>query len=366
MINSREGQVQLMSPPNTLSPVPEGVSWSDLRPNYLLHHAYKISDERSGWVLKLNALSSFFKSVPKLFAKRLVQYERIPSNARKPRSFYDFQLLAYFMFLNIFRVKRSMPRSEKGARISAQLDKFGCCVLKLDDCAIRKIKEAAEPEFHALVKKRCGSSGESRSFEESRGSAAPNSKLYNVTSSVLRDAGVIDAASLYLKKRCTVADVNPQINDATDDFWNRVFDDIEDMTLSSSAYFHRDASGGDVKAILYMSDVAEEHGPFTYALGSHKMKVGKFDDFVMEANDSNSLGATNVEARRLFAALPRAFQQKGSFGNDLTENDELSNLLSHAGWEICGPTGLLIVFDTKGVHRGGMVRESSRKSLPQS
>ena len=64
---------------------------------------------------------------------------------------------------------------------------------------------------------------------------------------MLRDAGVIDAASLYLKKRCTVADVNPQINDATDDFWNRVFDDIEDMTLSSSAYFHRDASGGDVK-----------------------------------------------------------------------------------------------------------------------
>ena len=64
MINSREGQVQLMSPPNTLSPVPEGVSWSDLRPNYLLHHAYKISDERSGWVLKLNALSSFLSRFP--------------------------------------------------------------------------------------------------------------------------------------------------------------------------------------------------------------------------------------------------------------------------------------------------------------
>ena len=74
-----------------------------------------------------------------------------------------------------------------------------------------------------------------------------------------------DAVALRSDKRARLIDVNPQINDPSDDFWQLIFTDLPPSDRPAR-YFHKDASGGDIKAILYMSNVDSACGPFSYAM----------------------------------------------------------------------------------------------------
>ena len=179
---------------------------------------------------------------------------------------------------------------------------------------------------------------------------------------MFKDAGIIDTASAYLGRQVKLIDVNPQINDPSDDFWKKEFPDIKG-DLPSCAYFHRDASGGDIKVIIYMSDVGHENGAFGYVLGSHMMPLKKSYDHVSEANDSNGLAATDPKSRRIFSSLPALLRLKGSFGNDVLDDSELAKLIGDSKWQITADKGAIVMFDTKGIHRGGMVTSGERQVI---
>jgi ectoine hydroxylase-related dioxygenase (phytanoyl-CoA dioxygenase family) len=157
----------------------------------------------------------------------------------------------------------------------------------------------------------------------------------------------------------SVVDINPQINDSSDDFWQRFFPDLA-IEKPATAYCHRDASGGDVKVILYLSDVALENGPFSFILGSHRHRPGKFANMVQELNDTSGFSATDPKARRLFAALPSFLRKKCAFGNDLQTESEAAKQILAAEWKITANKGHAVVFDYKGHHSGGMVLEKER------
>jgi hypothetical protein len=135
------------------------------------------------------------------------------------------------------------------------------------------------------------------------------------------------------------------------------------MVLPKAAYFHRDASGGDLKAIFYMSDVYDQNGPFTYSIGSHNISISRFDDYTCETNDSSGFSSTSISSRIKFSMLPSWLRQKGSFGNDLIDNSFLSKSIIDSAWSITSGKGSIVLFDTKGIHRGGMVREGERYVL---
>ncbi len=163
-------------------------------------------------------------------------------------------------------------------------------------------------------------------------------------------------------REVSLVDVNPQLNDDSDDFWKKLFSDM-DIEHPPTAYFHRDASGGDLKVIFYLSDVGLENGPFNFVLGSHSMRLSRLDDYICEANDSNGFAGTSLAARLQFAALPRSLRQKGTFGNDLRKVDELQQQLLDATWQVQAPKGSMVMFDTKGVHRGGLVEQGERRVI---
>jgi hypothetical protein len=87
------------------------------------------------------------------------------------------------------------------------------------------------------------------------------------------------------------------------------------------------------------------------------------DDHASEANDSNGLSGTGLENRRSFAALPAAWRQKGAFGNDVLDDTSLANAIQAGLWAINGKKGSIVMFDTKGVHRGGMVLSGERRVI---
>lgn len=118
-----------------------------------------------------------------------------------------------------------------------------------------------------------------------------------------------------------------------------------------------------MKVIFYMSDVSVENGPFNYSVGSHKIEMSRFNDYICEANDSNGLAGTHKDARKVFMALPRKFRQKGTFGNDLSDTSKISQKILNSNFEVTASAGTFVVFDTKGIHRGGCVTNGERRVI---
>ena len=342
----------------------ENLVWSKIKPDYDKHQAYADFIRSASFLQKTSSILLFIKSSLLLILKRVIQYERINYDLRKPRSISAFFRLTNQLIMNIFRLDNLSLKPQSQTEISQILERYGCCVLSLDDDSFSLIEEAASQEFNKLSSRRKDSvSSEQREFNESRAVSNSDSKLYKTINQVWSDMGIIKGVSKHLDKRSRLIDVNPQINDKSDSFWKNIFPDMDVKELPLGAYFHRDASGGDLKAILYMSDVGDLNGPFSYVLGSHKIQTSKIDDFIMEANDNNGLSGTEPTKRKLFSALPRKLRQKGSFGNDLYDEDFLSKSIQKSTWSITAPKGSLIIFDTKGIHRGGMVVESERSVI---
>jgi Phytanoyl-CoA dioxygenase (PhyH) len=100
-----------------------------------------------------------------------------------------------------------------------------------------------------------------------------------------------------------------------------------------SQLWHRDPEDlYIVKVFLYLSDVDQGAGPFTYAPGTHgKGRVRRQPDYILEGDTKRSTDA------QMAAVVPR---------------DE---------WVTCtGPRGTIVFADTRGYHKGGLSKERDR------
>lgn len=103
--------------------------------------------------------------------------------------------------------------------------------------------------------------------------------------------------------------------------------------LGSGGGWHRDdAVIKQFKAIIYLSDVDNKHGPFQYILGSHKL----------------------ISRLKLFINGHKFYQSR------YTENSFVN---SNKIFSVKGGKGDLILVDTKGIHRGKPIEEGLRYAL---
>lgn len=339
--------------------------WKPGLVDYEHHHAYSALIARPGLKTRLQALAIFGRSMAKLLVKRAIKYELIPFDLRRDRSMAGRARFIGAALANMATGGTRRRRAAVADDNARLLERNGCLVLTMPAAQCAAIEAASTADFDGLSARRGPLNNRKRDFEESRwqASRAERQELFDQIEKALAESGTMAAASGYLGRPARLIDVNPQINDRSDGFWRDVFPDTGRSEIPETAYFHRDASGGDLKAIFYMTDVGDRNGPFSYVLGSNRMAVSKVDDLICEANDSNGLAGTDPRARSLFAALPRKLRQKCSFGNDLTGDSELGREIQAGLWAIKAPKGSIVLFDTKGVHRGGMVEEGERRVI---
>lgn len=357
---------KLVDPPNGVQPADLSAWTGHTLVNYETHPAYAPLIAAAGPGLKLRSLCRFIRSFLVVKAKRAIRYEMIPLHVRRVTGWSTLASLIRIAWRNFVQPGggRELKEDEPGlSTLDKQFRRHGCAVLMMPGDAIEKLHELAQPHFHELAKRR-GDRQSGREFDESRAYARRDQAnlFFDAIESVLYKSGVMDTASRYLGRAACLVDVNPQINDPSDDFWRRIFPDLN-VKYPATAYFHRDASGGDIKAIIYMTDVQADNGPFAYVLGSNRMPLSKMDDHIAETNDSNGMASTGLISRGCFAALPRVLQQKGAFGNDIMTGAKLENILLQSTWTITGGRGSIVMFDTKGVHRGGMVTAGERRVI---
>lgn len=341
------------------------IGWTPSLINYEGHAAYGDLIARPSLKTRLEATGIFAVSMTKLLLKRLIKYEFIPYDVRTDRSASGRLKFAGAALRNMVRgddrARRKAAAHKGGA---GRLAEHGIHVVTMPETRFEALQTISQPEFDRLAARRGKSNGQ-RGFEESRGQAsrASQRELYDFIEATLREAGVFEVASAYLGRNARLVDVNPQINDVSDTFWRDIFPDADLASLPATAYCHRDASGGDLKAIFYMTDVDDRTGPFSYVVGSNRMTISRVDDLICEANDSNGLAGTDPVSRARFAALPKKLRQKGAFGNDLTTDTPLGREIGEGLWKVTAGKGSIVLFDTKGIHRGGMVEDGERRVI---
>jgi hypothetical protein len=353
----------LIDPPASVKPVARGRRWRDVRIDYAAHPAYRAL-VAAPLSRRFAATGEFAARATLLVAKRLIRYEMIPLDYRKPRNLSQGAQFAGTAVRNMLGLGVKPVSTLPEARaIADRLARDGCLVVSVSEDRFAPLEGAAQTHFGELEARRMRAHNAKRAFDDSRmtlnKTAAPD--LYSAIEQALVQSGIMDAASEHLGREAKIVDINPQINDVSDTFWRDIFPDAGLTKLPDTAYYHRDASGGDLKAIIYFTDVGEANGPFAYALGTNALAVSAFENFVTEANDHNGFADTAPEARAKFAALPKVLRQKGAYGNDLPDEAPFSRELVDSSWSITAPKGSIVVFDTKGTHRGGMVEQGERR-----
>jgi len=356
---------RIVPAPSDIRPFGRSPNWTAAQVDYENHPAYRSLIHKASPGARLRAAVVFATSMVPLLVKRLVRYERIPHDIRTAKTAAGRLRFLAACLRNLVAGKTGVRGGASASAASRRLAETGCLVLAAPADRFRELDAAAQPEFAALAAGRGEGIGGGRAFDESRAEASrlTAARLFDCIERTFEETGVMEAASAYLGWPARLIDVNPQINDESDSFWREIFPDLEQEGLPAAAYCHRDASGGDLKAMIYFSDVGERNGPFNYAIGSHRLRISRLDNLICEANDHNGLSGTGPSARALFAALPRRLRQKGAFGNDLVDGAPLSAEIVASLWPIEGPTGSIVLFDTKGIHRGGMVIEGERRVI---
>lgn len=111
--------------------------------------------------------------------------------------------------------------------------------------------------------------------------------------------------------------------------------------------FHADTFHATAKAWLFLSDVAEEDGPFVYVPGSHRMTPGRL--------------AWEQAQSETAAACPDRLHARGSFR---AEAAEIAAMGYGPPRRFVVPANTLVVADTHGFHaRGRSLRPSVRAAL---
>lgn len=330
---------------------------------YEQNPSYATLISKATLVQKIQALVIFTQYALNVFVKKLISYQHIPTHLRKPKSVIlccGFIKTAGFNMMRKLRFKSFFAVDESSHTLHQALKIHGVVVLKAPQSVVAKVDALAAPLLNELRQVRSQKSAENRAFSDSRTVAlrTTHQALFQTIETLFADNGVLDAVSKYLGRRAKVIDINPQLNDNTDNFWQKTFPDLN-IALPATAYYHRDASGGDVKVIIYLSYVRADNGPFAYVLGSQQSRPNSLINFVQEVNDTSGLSGTELTYRQWFSALPKFLRSKCAFGNDII-NSEVADRILKSTWNITASKGHMIVFDSKGLHRGGMVLDKER------
>ena len=310
------------------------------RADYANHPAYGKLFGKPTLLLRMNVLKRF---LPKFFNQiRLAVVE-------KRRPIYSFSV------------------SEEDAHrlpLLVPLVRDGIAVLRLNDQEMAHIRQSIEPSITWLQEHKSSIPPEKRTFKDKVFAIkrSREAQFYKDLSHILERYKVISTLSRYRGIPLAVRRVIVNINDPDDLDWRHRFADIG-VSDAKSVYMHFDSNMQSMKCLLYVTPVTADNGPFCHVQGSNRLKTGLLEYATRKANDKSRLDRWDPETRRCFSALPKMFQHKSEFGNDLSDTDPETMAMLERERQFTTDKGNLILFDTDSLHRGGMVKQGRRIML---
>ncbi|MCW5960606.1 MAG: phytanoyl-CoA dioxygenase family protein [Pyrinomonadaceae bacterium] len=234
-----------------------------------------------------------------------------------------------------YKFAPSKPSQTESERVSADLEQNGVAVTTVDQllgqtALFRKLDSRVKQilsERSAEIDQLRNGAGDSESIGkktfnvELLGSKPEFSEAEIPAKFALQEA-FLDIADRYFGMRVKLRYYNVWLTFATD------------AKARESQLWHFDREDNFIlKAFVYLNDVSENTGPFTYAPGTHRK--GKFRDVVPEYFSENGVQRSTDEQMRSVFPEDRWFRGTG-------------------------PKGTIIFADTRGFHKGGMARDNDR------
>lgn len=342
--------------------------------DYDAHPAYGGTFPKAALGERLYALKVFSKSFAFVTIRRLVDYENMPLLSKEAGgSRLDiagaFRYISMFASIRVSRWLRTLTGQRRAAgpadsAILNRLSSDGIVCLNLSADEIDAVRRVTSTGFSKLDERRASIPADKRKFDDNVywciRSADP--QAFATIEDLFRHHGITDAASAYLGRPASVKHINPQINDEDYAFWKRQFAGTQ-VPDPWSTYLHIDATYGMLKCALYIHDIGPDGGPFCYVRGSHKAKVGWLEGMIRRTNDFCGFSGRKAEARRKFMALPAFLRKKADFGADVLDNSPDSLRLREAHFAATSNFGNCVLFDGRGIHRGGMVNKGERRCV---
>ena len=173
----------------------------------------------------------------------------------------------------------------------------------------------------------------------------------------LLECGALEAMCAYVGRWLRLQGVVLQVNTARETRANHGELDALGRPARATSYFHVDSNHWpNLKALIYLSDVGPDQGPFRYVSASHRL-MQPYEAAVRKTNDKLGHSLTAL------CALPDAYAQHANFGDYIDPATPEALALLEKEAVVCDGRSDLVLFDNNGVHRGGFVREGHRYML---
>jgi hypothetical protein len=192
------------------------------------------------------------------------------------------------------------------------------------------------------------------------------------------EAGIFDMLSAYYGENFRTVGFVIHYSHPKDK-WFRVFDDLG-LEMPRTTQMHYDLAFSPPKAMLYLNDVSEDQGAFSFipkdtdwelfgiGLALKKEILYAVSYYTTETFGKSVTGNSSIfrypEARRAFASLPRILRATAHQGDHILNDTPLSSALLKAERVVTGKAGTMPLFAGSHVlHRGGVVRSGERVAL---
>jgi hypothetical protein len=185
--------------------------------------------------------------------------------------------------------------------------------------------------------------------------------IVKMVNDTFQKLGVLQAATKYNKgKQLQVKNVVLHIAKPTDQNWKQFLYDCKTVTRTTN--LHIDPKEDVIKAMMYLNDITENDGPFSYVEKSNRWIYDDLQNIFGRAISTGSYCHT-PESRAVVFQLPKQLRISHNFGRVLLDNTEEQYRILEQEKLFTSDKGNLCIFDPAGMHRGGICKTGNRIAL---
>lgn len=182
-----------------------------------------------------------------------------------------------------------------------------------------------------------------------------------VVSRFLEATGLLPRARAYANRNIDVVAVTVMVASPGDQHHYQTFRDIE--TVPKLLNLHQDPKPGILKALIYLSDVGPDDGPFEFIKGSAGWRYDRIARVFAWGNSVGNYCHTPAH-RRVACMFPKRFRGSAIVGRLIPDGSELSDTLLKALTTYHSADATAFVFDPCfNFHRGGQCKSGARYTL---
>ena len=185
--------------------------------------------------------------------------------------------------------------------------------------------------------------------------------IIKLVNEMFQSNGILQGASKYNKgANLTVRNVVLHIAKPTDENYKQFLYDCKTVTKTTN--LHIDPKENVMKAMLYLNDITEDDGPFSYVEKSNRWIYDDLQNIFGRAISTGSYCHT-PDSRAVVFQLPKQLRISHNFGRCLLDGSEQQEMILEKEKQFTSDKGNLCIFDPAGMHRGGICKSGTRIAL---